>query len=57
MKRPLLAGLLISYVLLVGAALLYLELPWNLAVAGILLFKGLVFWAVVLRVGQIGRYR
>lgn len=52
---PILVAVIVGYLLLLTASLVYLGTPWNFVVAGVILFKGLIFAAVVARANSVGR--
>lgn len=61
MKRrkagPLFISVVIGYVLLLFVVVTSLSYPWNLAVALLLLLKGTIFAAILLRAAKIGTGR
>lgn len=54
MHRSLLAAVAVGYILLVGAIWFGFDPPWNWAVSGIILMKGLTFLFIMRRAAQIG---
>lgn len=54
MQRPLMAAVVAGYLLLVGAIWFGLKPPWNWAVGGIILFKGLAFLFIMRKAARIG---
>lgn len=52
---PILAAVIIGYLSLLAASLVYLDTPWNYVVASLILFKGLIFGWVVSRATNMGR--
>lgn len=49
--------MVIGYGALLAAVFRFLDWPWNLAVASLVLFKGAVFWAVVAKIRKLGTGR
>lgn len=50
-------AVVVGYAALLAAVFRFLDWPWNLLVALLLLFKGTVFWAVSLQVRKLGTGR
>ncbi len=50
-------AVVIGYGALLAAVFRFLDWPWNLAVASLVLFKGAVFWAVVAKIRKLGTGR
>lgn len=50
-------AVLVGYAALLAAIFRFLDWPWNILVASLVLFKGAVFWAVTVKIRKLGTLR